>query len=89
MIRQFESNVSRIADMHSRSLNTMDDSLMQQNAAVLDDLVASTRRLSNQLKSRVQELEKQPTPSGQDVRIRKNQVRYSISIAKRSVPDLF
>lgn len=72
-IRQFDQNVSRVSDMHSRTLNSMDDS--QQNHAVLDDLVGETRSLSNQLRNRIQTLAKQPTPPGQDARIRQNQVR--------------
>ncbi|TFY70409.1 hypothetical protein EVG20_g2603 [Dentipellis fragilis] len=72
-IRQFEDHVSRISDLHSRTLNTMDDALSQQNHAVLDELVADTRNISNQLKTRIQDLEKQPAPPGQDARIRKNQ----------------
>lgn len=59
--------------MHSRTLNSMDDS--QQNHAVLDELVGETRALSNQLRNRIQTLAKQPTPPGQDARIRQNQVR--------------
>lgn len=73
-IQEFDSNVARISDMHSRSLNAMDDALTQQNAAVLDELVANTRMLSNQLRNRIQALAKQPTPPGQDARIRQNQV---------------
>lgn len=74
-IQEFDSNVARISDMHSRSLNAMDDALTQQNAAVLDELVANTRMLSNQLRNRIQALAKQPTPPGQDARIRQNQTQ--------------
>lgn len=59
--------------MHSRTLNSMDDT--QQNHAVLDELVGETRALSNQLRNQIQTLAKQPTPPGQDARIRQNQVR--------------
>lgn len=59
--------------MHSRSLNNTDDALSQQNAAALDALVEETRALSNQIKSQIQELEKESVPQGQDPRIRRNQ----------------
>ncbi|KAI0306511.1 t-SNARE [Multifurca ochricompacta] len=72
-LRRFDANVSRISDLHSRSLNNTDEALSQQNAAALDDLVAETRSLSNQIKNEIQELEKEPVPPGQDARIRRNQ----------------
>ncbi|KAI0006092.1 t-SNARE [Russula compacta] len=72
-LRRFDANVSRIADLHSRSLNNTDEALSQQNAAALDALVEETRALSNQIKSQIQELEKESVPQGQDPRIRRNQ----------------
>jgi len=72
-LRRFDANVSRISDLHSRSLNNTDEALSEQNAAALDELVAETRALSNQLKNQIQDLEKESVPPGQDPRIRKNQ----------------
>lgn len=72
-LRRFDTNVSRIGDLHSRSLNNTDEALSQQNAAALDELVAETRALSNQIKNQIQDLEKESVPPGQDPRIRKNQ----------------
>ncbi|KAI0273696.1 t-SNARE [Gloeopeniophorella convolvens] len=72
-LRRFDANVSRISDLHSRTLGNMDDALSQQNAAALDELVAETRSLGNQIKSQIQDLDKEPVPPGQDARIRKNQ----------------
>jgi len=72
-LRRFDANVSTIADLHARSLNTTDEALIQQNATALDTLVTETRSLSNQIKNRIQELERQPVPQGQDARIRQNQ----------------
>lgn len=72
-LRRFDANVSRISDLHSRSLNNTDEALSEQNAAALDQLVTETRSLSNQIKAQIQELEKEPVPAGQDARIRKNQ----------------
>ncbi|KAI0281463.1 t-SNARE [Russula aff. rugulosa BPL654] len=72
-LRRFDANVTRISDLHSRSLNNTDEALSQQNAAALDELVAETRALSNQIKNQIQDLEKESVPPGQDPRIRKNQ----------------
>jgi len=72
-LRRFDANVTSISDLHSRSLNNTDEVLTQQNADALEQLVAETRSLSNQIKTQIQELEKEPVPAGQDARIRKNQ----------------
>jgi len=71
-IRQFNDNVARIGDLHSRSLNNMDDSAAQQNAAQLEDLVEDTSALSATLKRRIKDLERQGG-SGRDGQIRKQQ----------------
>ncbi len=84
-LRRFDSNVSRISDLHSRSLNNTDEALSEQNAAALDQLVAETRSLSNQIKAQIQELEKEPVPAGQDARIRKNQVHNSKTVYTHSL----
>jgi len=72
-LRRFDLDVSRIGDLHSRSLNNTDEALAQQNAAALDELVEETRALSNQIKNQIRDLEKESVPPGQDPRIRKNQ----------------
>ncbi|KAI0673094.1 t-SNARE [Trametes maxima] len=72
-IAQFSSNVSRIADLHSRTLNSTDEGASRQNEAVLDDLVGQTRQLSNELKERIQSLASYPVTRAQDQSIRKNQ----------------
>lgn len=74
-IAKFSSNVTRISELHSRTLNTADDNASRQNAALLDDLVGETRRLSNELKEKIQALASFPAPRPQDQTIRKNQVR--------------
>ena len=74
-LRRFDANVSRIGDLHSRSLNNTDEALSQQNAVALDELVEETRALSNRIKNEIQDLEKESVPPGQDPRIRKNQAR--------------
>ncbi|KAI0328558.1 t-SNARE [Cubamyces sp. BRFM 1775] len=72
-IAQFSSNVSRIADLHSRTLNSTDEGASRQNEALLDDLVGQTRQLSNELKQRIQALASYPVTRAQDQTIRKNQ----------------
>ncbi|KIY68602.1 t-SNARE [Cylindrobasidium torrendii FP15055 ss-10] len=71
-IKQFNDNVSRIGDLHQRSLNNMDDAAAQRNAAALDELVEDTGALSATLKRRVKALEKQGG-AGRDGQIRKQQ----------------
>lgn len=72
-LRTFNDNVARISDLHSRSLNNMDDAAAQRNSAQLDELVEDTSALSATLKRRVKALEKQGG-SGRDGQIRKQQV---------------
>ncbi|EAU88609.2 syntaxin [Coprinopsis cinerea okayama7 len=71
-IRAFNENISRIGELHSRSLNNMDDVAAQQNSAALDDLVAETSALSATLKRRIKALEAQGA-SGRDGQIRRAQ----------------
>ncbi|KAJ7470657.1 t-SNARE [Mycena latifolia] len=71
-LRTFNDNVSRISDLHSRSLNNTDDAAAQRNAAQLDDLIEDTSALSATLKRRIKALEKQGG-SGRDGQIRKQQ----------------
>ncbi|EPQ58228.1 t-SNARE [Gloeophyllum trabeum ATCC 11539] len=73
MIAQFDSNVSRISDLHSRVLNNMDEAQSNRFNAELDELVGETRSLSGQIKRRIESLGAQPTP-GADARIKKNQL---------------
>ncbi|KAF7978149.1 hypothetical protein HWV62_1603 [Athelia sp. TMB] len=71
-LRTFNDNVARIGDLHSRSLNNMDDAAAQRNAAQLDELVADTSALSATLKRRIKALERQGG-QGRDGQIRKQQ----------------
>ncbi|KAK7043590.1 hypothetical protein VNI00_008201 [Paramarasmius palmivorus] len=71
-LRTFNDNVARIGDLHSRSLNNMDDQAAQRNAAQLDELVEDTSALSATLKRRIKALEKQGG-AGRDGQIRKQQ----------------
>jgi syntaxin 1B/2/3 len=71
-LRTFNDNVSRIGDLHSRSLNNMDDASAQQNAEQLDHLVSDTSMLSGELKRRIKALERQGG-AGRDGQIKKQQ----------------
>ncbi|KAF8503846.1 t-SNARE [Gautieria morchelliformis] len=71
-LRTFNDNVSRISDLHSRSLNNMDEASAQRNANQLDGLVEETSALSNELKVRIKNLQKKGG-SGRDGHIRKQQ----------------
>ncbi|OSC99023.1 t-SNARE [Trametes coccinea BRFM310] len=72
-IGQFSSNVSRIADLHARTLSSTDEGSGRHNEELLDDLVGQTRQLSNELKERIQALAAYPVTRAQDQVIRKNQ----------------
>ncbi|TDL27375.1 t-SNARE [Rickenella mellea] len=71
-IKEFNDNVARISDLHSRSLNNMDDAAAQRNASQLDNLVAETSAAGAELKRRIQSLERQPG-GGREGQIRKQQ----------------
>jgi len=71
-LRRFNDNVAQIGDLHSRSLNNVDDAAAQRNAAQLEELVGDTRALSATLKNRVKGLEAQKG-SGRDGQIRLQQ----------------
>ncbi|KAK2467001.1 hypothetical protein APHAL10511_001259 [Amanita phalloides] len=71
-IKNFNDNVSRIGDLHSRSLNNMDDNAAQRNHAQLEELVEDTSTLSATLKRRIKALEGQGS-SGRDGQVRKQQ----------------
>jgi len=70
-IAEFNSNVQRISDLHSRSLNTMDDQAAAKNNEQLDNLVEETSSLSNQIKLRIKDLEKKS--GGRDANAKRQQ----------------
>ncbi|KJA27552.1 hypothetical protein HYPSUDRAFT_179695 [Hypholoma sublateritium FD-334 SS-4] len=71
----FNENVRTISDLHSRSLNNMDDAAAQRNASQLDELVQDTSALSATLKRRVKALEAQGG-AGRDGQIKKSQAAF-------------
>lgn len=73
-IAEFSANVTRISELHSRSLNSTDENTTKQTAALLDDLSVQTRKLSTSLKSRIQALDAKSSPRPQDTQVQKNQV---------------
>ncbi|KAI0797718.1 t-SNARE [Abortiporus biennis] len=71
-LKTFNDNVTRISDLHSRSLNNTDDAQQQRVAQQLEELVADTSALSSVLKRRIKSLERQGA-AGRDGQIRKQQ----------------
>jgi len=71
-LKLFNDNISRISELHSRSINITDEVIAQRNTAELEDLVADTSALSDTLKRRIKALERQKV-SGRDGQIRKQQ----------------
>lgn len=70
-IAHFNDNVQRVSDLHSRSLNSMDDQAAARNAEQLDSLVEETSSLSNQIKLRIKDLERKA--GGRDANAKKQQ----------------
>lgn len=71
-LRTFSDNVSRINDLHQRSLNNTDEAAAQRNTAQLEEFVDDTRALSATLKRRINALERQGG-ADRDGQIRKQQ----------------
>jgi len=71
-IKEYNANVSRISDLHSKSLNNTDDSASQRFNRELEDLVQETSAMSNELKRRIKSLEAR-RGSGRDGQIRQQQ----------------
>lgn len=71
-IAQFNNNVQRISDLHSRSLNTMDDQAAEKNNQQLDSLVEETSSMSNQIKTRIKNLVQKS--GGRDGNAKKQQI---------------
>jgi syntaxin 1B/2/3 len=73
-LREFNDNVARIGDLHSRSLNNTDDAAAQRVQADLEQMVDDTSALSGDLKRRIQTLARKGAP-GRDGQIRKQQTQ--------------
>jgi len=72
-IRTFNNNVQQISELHSRSLNNVDDEVSRRNASQLEALVEDTAALSSVLKRRIKALQRQ-AGSGREAQIKKNQI---------------
>jgi len=72
-IRTLEGNVTRISDLHNRSLNNMDDAAAERNTRDLTALVTETSRLSNELKKRIKKQEGEAGRSG-NAMVRRQQI---------------
>ncbi|KAF9069885.1 t-SNARE [Rhodocollybia butyracea] len=72
-IRTYNDNVSRIGELHSRSLDSSDDDpAATRDGIQLEELIADTSALSATLKRRIKALERQGG-SGNDRQVRKQQ----------------
>jgi syntaxin 1B/2/3 len=71
-IKLFNDNVSRISDLHARSLNNTDDAATARNTQLLEELVSETSALSTTLKRRIKALERQGG-SPREAQIKKQQ----------------
>ncbi|GLB35029.1 putative syntaxin N-terminal domain [Lyophyllum shimeji] len=72
-IEQLNDNVARIATLHARILNVIDEG-QAHDMAQLDQLAADTRILSNSLKDRIKALER--VKVGPDAQMRTNQIAF-------------
>lgn len=72
-IRNFNGQVRQISDLHSRSLNGVDDNVQRQNEQQLEALVEETSALSAVLKRRIKALERQAASGSRDGQIKKQQ----------------
>jgi syntaxin 1B/2/3 len=75
-IRQIDDNVNKISDLHSRSLNNMDEASAQYAEQQLASIQQETSSLTNGVKNRIKLLESQNkrVPAGGDKNVRNTQV---------------
>ncbi|KAF8319422.1 t-SNARE [Clavulina sp. PMI_390] len=73
-IRTFNGQVRQIGDLHSRSLNGVDDTAQRANEQQLEALVEETSALSSVLKRRIKALERQASRNSRDGQIKKQQI---------------
>lgn len=75
-IRQIDDNVNRISDLHSRSLNNMDEASQQQAQQQLASMSSETSRLTNAVKNKIKTLDSQTArlPNSGDKNVRKTQI---------------
>ncbi|KAH7915007.1 t-SNARE [Hygrophoropsis aurantiaca] len=74
-IQQFDRDVTKISDLHSTSLNALDEDRASQNAMELSELTDTTRQLSNRISDRIKALDASSSGAS-DERIRKTQTAH-------------
>ncbi|EJD53089.1 syntaxin-like protein [Auricularia subglabra TFB-10046 SS5] len=74
-IRTFNANVLKISELHTRSLNSMDESAAKRVGGQLEELMEETSALSAELKQRIKALERQGG-SGPDGQARATQTAF-------------
>lgn len=75
-IRQIDDNINRISELHSRSLNNMDEASSQQAHQQLAGMSAETSRLTNAVKNKIRNLDSQTArlPENGDKNVRRTQI---------------
>lgn len=72
-IKQYDKNVSAIAELQSRSLSALDENASRKNQSQLDGLAAETRTLGNNLSSQIQQITSWPVKPS-DIKTRNAQI---------------
>ncbi|EJU05393.1 t-SNARE [Dacryopinax primogenitus] len=72
-IRTMENNVTRISDLHNRSLNNMDEAASARNTRDLNTLMSETTSLTSELKKRIKKQEGEAGRSG-NAMVRRQQI---------------
>ncbi|PWN51329.1 t-SNARE [Violaceomyces palustris] len=75
-IRMIDENINKISDLHSKSLNNMDEASAQYAEQQLTTLSEETSRLTNGVKNKIKTLESQTkrVPAGGDKNVRNTQI---------------
>ncbi|KAF7984025.1 hypothetical protein HWV62_17533 [Athelia sp. TMB] len=72
-IKQYDKNVSTIAELQSRSLSALDENASRANQNQLEALAAETRTLGNNLSSQIQQITSWPVKPS-DIKTRNAQI---------------
>ncbi|KZV88310.1 syntaxin-like protein [Exidia glandulosa HHB12029] len=75
LIRTFNANILKISELHTRSLNGMDETAQKRSAGQLEELMDETSGLSNELKRRIKTLQAQRR-TGADAQARAQQIDF-------------
>lgn len=72
IIKQYDSNITSISELQTRSLNALDESSYRRTQEELDNLTAETRKLGNSLRERIKKMASFPA-RGREAGIRNSQ----------------